>query len=139
MGPLRAAGLEALAHTAGPDTPAGPTAGYVDPAAPFYQACDVIVSTSEYESFGNSVCEAMASGLAVAGYRGGAAQEVVGDAGLIVETGDLSGLTAAVKRVIGDPCLRRDLERRARERVTTHFDAARSVLELCRVHESVCR
>jgi len=55
--------------------------GNLEPVEPFYHAIDIFVSTSEYETFGNSVCEAMACRRPVAAYRGGSVHEVVGDAG----------------------------------------------------------
>jgi glycosyltransferase involved in cell wall biosynthesis len=104
--------------------------GYLSPIEPFHQACDVSVSTSEYETFGNSVCEAMACGKPVAAYQGGSVAEVAGDAGLVVETGDLNGLTEAVARLVTDEKLRFTLGQRARERVAHEFNPADSLRRL---------
>jgi glycosyltransferase involved in cell wall biosynthesis len=111
--------------------------GNMEPVEPFYHACDIVVSTSEYETFGNSVCEAMACGKPVAAYSGGSVREVADDAGLIVETGDLNGLTAAVSRLLSDPGLRRQLGSRGRARLAEQFSPAKSLEQLLQIYESL--
>jgi glycosyltransferase involved in cell wall biosynthesis len=111
--------------------------GHLEPVEPVYHACDVFVSTSEYETFGMSVCEAMACARPVAAYRGGSVAEVVGDAGLIVETGDLAALTAAVERLVVDGELRQRLGQAARQRVAEHFNPRKSFRQLCQIYESL--
>jgi glycosyltransferase involved in cell wall biosynthesis len=113
--------------------------GYLEPVEPLYQAGDIVVSTSEYETFGNSVCEAMACGRPVAAYSGGSVQEVVGDAGLIVATPDYESLLESVERLIVDSQLRRDLGGRARQRVADTFSPSASFDQLLRIYRTVSR
>ncbi len=90
---------------------------------PVMQGLDLFVSTSELETFGNSVCEAMACGVPVVAYRGGSIAEVVGDTGRIVENGDLAGLIKQTQELLSDAHTRLALGTRARDRVMEKFDA----------------
>lgn len=55
------------------------------------------------EQFGRVIVEAQASGAVVVGYASGAIPEVAGDAGVLVETGDVNHLAHAVNRVLSRP------------------------------------
>jgi glycosyltransferase involved in cell wall biosynthesis len=111
--------------------------GKLEPVEHLYHACDVFVSTSEYETFGNSVCEAMACRRPVAAYRGGSVQELVGDTGILVENGNLDGLIAAVEQLMKDGKSREDLGTRARQRVAVHFNPMDSLRKLRQIYASI--
>jgi glycosyltransferase involved in cell wall biosynthesis len=64
------------------------------------------------------VVEAMACGTPVVTSRSSSLPEVVEDAGVLVEPGDVPGLAAALARVLGDDDYRDDLRRRGLERAT---------------------
>lgn len=111
--------------------------GHVEPIEPLMAGSDIFISTSEYETFGNSVCEAMACGTPVVGYRGGSVQEVVGQTGRIVETGDRRGLTNAVKELVVDGAERKELGDAGRQRVATTFSPAESLRKLRGIYASI--
>jgi glycosyltransferase involved in cell wall biosynthesis len=111
--------------------------GHCEPIEPFLHAIDVFVSTSQHESFGMSVCEAMACRKPVAAYAACSVEEVVGDGGVIVATGDLDGLTAAVERLVMDRELRLTLGVKARARVAHEFDPAKSFRQLQAIYSSL--
>jgi glycosyltransferase involved in cell wall biosynthesis len=84
-------------------------------------ASSVLVLPSLEEGFGLPVVEAMASALPVVCSNGSALAEVAGDAALLVDPGDASGLAHALERVLEDPKTAGELRRRGLERSRT-FD-----------------
>ena len=76
------------------------------------------------ESFGIIVAEGMAAGNAVVASGIPAFLHVLGDAGVIVAPGDVSGLAQAIITLLGDPQKMADLGSRAVERVQ-RFDGPR--------------
>lgn len=66
-------------------------------------------TTTWVEQFGRIAAEAQACGAVVAGYASGALPEAVGDAGVLVDEGDMDALAGRVRDLLLDP---RDWERR---------------------------
>ena len=113
--------------------------GNLERIEPFMQAIDVFVSTSGHETFGMSICEAMACGKPVVVYRASSAGEVVGADGIVIETGDIRALIGEVERLITNPELRGTLGKRARARVASTFDPNVSLAQLASVYRSLVR
>jgi glycosyltransferase involved in cell wall biosynthesis len=84
-----------------------------------YASADFFVFPSTTDTFGNVVIEAQASGLPVIVSDVGGPKDLVedGEDGLITRGLDLDALTAAVKRLAGDPALRRRMSKASRARV----------------------
>jgi glycosyltransferase involved in cell wall biosynthesis len=109
-GPLRA-GLER-------GNPGVVFTGFIprDELARHCASADVYIHASLTETFGNVLTEAMASGLAVAGFDYAAARQFVrnGENGISVPVGRPDELVAAAARLASDGELRRRLRRAAR-------------------------
>lgn len=110
-------------------------AGYIPRHAlgSFYSACDLFAFHSTFETFGVVLAQAMAYGKPVVTVRNTALPEVVGDGGVIVETGDWRGLGDAMARVITDEPLRIRLGQAAGQRAQALFHWDRIVEQ----HEAV--
>ncbi len=76
-----------------------------------FRAADALLLTSSWENFPHTVVEALAVGTPVIATRVGGVPELVhdGENGLLIPSGDLDGLAAAVRRLIEEPGLRERL------------------------------
>lgn len=93
--------------------------GYVsdEERSVLYRGARVYAFPSLYEGFGFPVLEAMAYGVPVVCSNTSSLPELVGDAALTVDPLDVQGLAEAVKRLLVDETLRRDLVQRGFRRV----------------------
>jgi glycosyltransferase involved in cell wall biosynthesis len=83
-----------------------------------YREHDLLLMSSSYEGFGMVVVEAMSQRLpVVATSVGGAPALLAGGAGILVPPRDPEAIAAAVRRLLGDPALRRRLGDAGHERV----------------------
>ncbi|WP_189212535.1 glycosyltransferase [Actinokineospora fastidiosa] len=96
---------------------------------------DVVVQKSLQEGFGLTVTEAMVKGRAVvASDVGGLSQQIThGHNGLLVDPADITGLRAALVRLLDDPGSRRTLGERARASVLERYTMRRLAGDYLRV------
>ena len=102
-----------------------------------YCRAEVAVVPSLYEGFGFPAAEAMACELPVVASTAGALPEVVGadGAGILVPPRNAPALAQAIRRLLEDPALRRQIGKAARQRVLQLFTwegAARQMVEVYR-------
>lgn len=78
--------------------------GNVEELPALYATADLFILPSSYEGFPFALLEAMAAGLPVVATRFGGADELVehGREGLLVPTGDVEGLAAAIEAILSD-------------------------------------
>lgn len=81
-----------------------------------YNAADLFVFPSLYEGFGIPPLEAMACGTPVITSNVSSLPEVVGDAGLMVDPHDINGLKDAMKAVLQNSDLKRDMVKKGLSR-----------------------
>jgi glycosyltransferase involved in cell wall biosynthesis len=114
--------------------------GFVDEPtlAALYAGAECLLHAAFLEGFGLTALEALAAGTPVVGYAGGAVAEVVGDAGLLVPSGDESALGSALVRFLEDDSLRAGLRARARSRANA-FSWDRAADETLAVYRGVAR
>lgn len=97
----------------------------VDGLRDVMRAADLVVQPSPAELFPNAIAEAMALGRCVIGPWSGAAPEVIGDAGVVVPSGDPAMLRDAVRGLLADPARAARLGAAARARIVREFPLRR--------------
>jgi glycosyltransferase involved in cell wall biosynthesis len=119
----------------GPDlVQLGPVPSQELPA--LYNLATCLAHPAWYEGFGLTPLEAMACGTPVVVSSSSSLPEVVGEAGLLVDPGDVDGWAEALGRVCDDAGLRADLRRRGLRRAA-EFTWERAAARTWRVIERV--
>jgi len=94
-----------------------------------YREASFLVIASTDEGFGLPALEAMTIGLPVIAAARGSLPEVIGDAGLLVDADDANVLAGAMRRILQDAELRRELVERGLERARGfNWDASAGLL-----------
>jgi mannosyltransferase len=102
--------------------------GWLNDVFPLLCALDLFVSASHTESFGLSIAEAMASGVAVVSTETEGAREIIKDrTGLLVPVGDAEAISRAVVSLLENPRERNLLAARAQESARLRFSLERMV------------
>lgn len=83
-----------------------------------YSVADVFLYPSLIEGFGLPVLEAMACGLPVVAYNEEAVSEVLGDAGILIESGDIKNAAVAVIKALNNRELYSELGIKRAEKFT---------------------
>ena len=110
-----------------------------DEKASLYQALDVFVYPSRYESFGIAFLEAWNAHKPVIGLKVGAVPWVVDDGvnGLLVDGNDIGGLASAINRLIEDPELAHRLADNGNQKVVSQYTWSEIASQFHAVYEEV--
>ncbi|SMF22585.1 Glycosyltransferase involved in cell wall bisynthesis [Alteromonadaceae bacterium Bs31] len=104
-----------------------------------YNKASVAVCPSLYEGFGLPAGEAMACGVPLVSTNGGALAEVVDDAGIVVEAGDASALSAGVQLLFENKELAASLAQNGRQRIIEHYSWQKVAEELTRYYHEIIK
>ena len=104
----------------------------------YYSGAECFVLPSLYEGFGFTPLEAMACGCPVIVSNAASLPEIVGDAALLVDPGDVSGLVGSFQVVLTDRGMRRKLVSKGLERAKL-FSWENTARETLNVYESIAQ
>src|SRR5205085_10709100 len=97
--------------------------GFVDDPGAFLDSLDVCCVPSRADALPYSLLEAMARGLPVVAFDVGGIGEALGEAGLLVDAGDVDGLADALAELLSSLGQRRRFGAAARQRAVTRYSA----------------
>lgn len=106
----------------------------------YLSVADVFVQVSISESFGMSICEAMAMEKPVVASRSGGVPEVVDDGknGFLVEPGDVKRVGEYIDLLLSDKKLQQDMGKKAREKVVNVFTWDKVAERVLEGYREVC-
>jgi glycosyltransferase involved in cell wall biosynthesis len=112
--------------------------GYVpsDDLPLFYNVAEIFIFPSIFEGFGLPVMESMASGVPTITSNGACLAEVAGNGALLVDPLSVDSIAEAMKRVLEDASLRRELIERGLQR-SACFSTARFTAKILDVYKSL--
>lgn len=107
-----------------------------------YSKIDVLIlpslTTDRWkEQFGRVLIEAMACGTIVVGSSSGEIPNIIGEAGLVFEEGNISALSKILKELLSDSNLRKKLVERGRNRVLQNFTWSSITERLCNFYKNI--
>lgn len=113
--------------------------GYRSDTLLLYQAMDVFALSSHREGLPNVVLEAMALETPLVATRVAGVPRLVEDGvnGLLVDCGDLPGLTGALDALLRDAALRQRLAREARRTVESKYSFAVRMAKLAAIYDAM--
>ena len=91
----------------------------------YYQQCSIYLQPSRYEGFGLAIAEAMSCGSAIISTDAGEVKNLVGDAGLIIDSCDPETIGQAVITLLGDNDRILELGQKAAGRIRELFPTER--------------
>jgi glycosyltransferase involved in cell wall biosynthesis len=99
----------------------------------------VVHASTTGEPFGQVIIEGMAAGKPIVATNGGGVPEIVedGTTGILVPMGDAPAMAEAICRMLADPGKAREMGRRGRQRVESHFTLERTARRVEDVYREI--
>ena len=115
--------------------------GWTEEIANLLATFDLFVSTSESESFGMAIVEAMAAGIPVVATETDGAREVIGPGvtGRLAPVGDVAAIARSTSELLSDLAERARLGANAQQAARQRFGLEQMVDETVRLYEEVVR
>jgi len=108
--------------------------GYREDVRNILQAADIFILVSHHEGSPNALLEAMAVGLPCIVTRIGGMPQIVGEAGCLVEPGQIQKIASELVRLASDSPYRIQLSQRARTRALNHLSWYRVAADTIRIY-----
>lgn len=89
------------------------------------QKCTIYLQPSRYEGFGLAIAEAMSCGATVISTDSGEVRNVIGEAGLVLDSCNAIRIATAIKELLNDKNKLSQIGKIARERIVTNFSYRR--------------
>lgn len=115
--------------------------GYREDIQEILSGCDLFVLPSLYEGLPLAILEAMAAGKPVIASDINGTDEIINDGktGILVPPADPNAIAEAIRRVLSDPSLARNLAASGKERAYSEFSSKKMVEGVTRVYEDIIR
>lgn len=104
-----------------------------------FNACDLFIRPSLQDNLPNVILESMACGTPVVAFGSGGIVEMIDhrSSGLLVETGDLSGMRESIEYLAANPLLRRQMGEARKSRVCNRYSLELHGSRLLRLYEEL--
>ena len=114
--------------------------GQIEDVRPWYRSASLLLLSSENESFGRVLVEAMACGVPIVAIRSGGVPEIVrnGQDGLLVKPGDIDEMANAMFRILKDHPFRVQLANSAKKRAG-YFNLDIHVKEMVQIFDGLIK
>ncbi len=97
---------------------------------------DIFVLTSNWEGFPYTIIEAMSCGLAIIASDVGGVKEALDEhCGFLIKRGDVQGLKNALKQLLENPLLTKDMGKNAKKRAEKEFSLEKMLIATERVYK----
>ena len=113
--------------------------GFVTDSVVLFNSSDIVMHTSQHESFGKIYVEAMAASKPIVALKGGAAEEVIsdGEVGFLFESNELEQMAEKITYLLENDDFRHEIGRKGRERALAHYSMEKHCSKIYNVYSQL--